>query len=373
MLNNGFLSAGRNQVDKILATGSNSNGRTGLNTIVGNTGGFLTRAGNLGNWDYLSCGFSHSMGIRDGKLYAWGNNANGRTGFNTTVGNTLVPTLITSPLFSDWTKVQCTQTGTIALRAGRIYSCGSNALAATGQNTTVGDTLVLTEITSPSHTDWFDIAMTNLHGHALRSTGLLYSWGDNTNYGTGLGTNVGTTNVPTQVGAFTNWTDIGAGGSCGWAIRAGTLYGWGDGANYRAGLGVLTATTAPTLITSPSHSDWTSIANGLTSGAALRSTGLLYTWGDNTNARTAQGVDTGDTINPTQVGVATNWSFLNMGLGHGVGLRGNDLYVWGNNTSGEGGQGTTGGNILSPTQIGASGRFRFAAAGLSYTLTIPKN
>ena len=42
----------------------------------------------------VSAGGSHSLGIRNGKLFAWGRNGNGRTGLGTDTGNTLTPTQV---------------------------------------------------------------------------------------------------------------------------------------------------------------------------------------------------------------------------------------------------------------------------------------
>jgi alpha-tubulin suppressor-like RCC1 family protein len=45
-------------------------------------------------WEKVLADDSHSLGIRAGGVYAWGSNANGRTGHGTTDGNTLSPTRV---------------------------------------------------------------------------------------------------------------------------------------------------------------------------------------------------------------------------------------------------------------------------------------
>lgn len=376
MLNNGFLSAGANQIDVIYAAGDNTNGITGFNTSVGNQS-TLKRSGNLGSWDQVSATNIHAMGIRDGRLYSWGSNANGRTGLNTTTGNTLTPTLITNPFFTDWDEVNCGWEWTIARRGGRIYSCGNNTSGYTGQNTTVGNTLVLTEITTPAFTDWTKIASGFQHSLALRSTGLIYSWGSNTLFGTAQGIGTGSTNVPTQITSplFTDWTNISAGGNFSLAIRStGLLYSWGDGADYRTGQNINTTITTPTQVTNPLFTDWTKINGRFTASGGIRSTGALYTWGNNLLGNTGQGTTVGATQIPTQVTSPSfsDWTELEVAQSC-LALRGSGLlYSWGDNANGNTALGTTSGSTNVPTQVSSVAKFRDIAAAFKGSLVIAK-
>lgn len=201
----------------------------------------------------------------DGTLWSWGINSNGATGHGATSGNTLVPTQVGSD--DDWLKVIPVTTGTydgssnlgnisvVALKTdGTLWSWGSNTLGLTGQGTTSGNTLTPTQIGADN--DWVSVepfvmgTAYNNNAHvacyiALKSDGTLWSWGSNAHYMTGHGTASGSTNVPTQIGADSDWVKImpmyknaGGLGMMGWsnALRAavvalknnGHVYIWGS-------------------------------------------------------------------------------------------------------------------------------------------------
>lgn len=76
-------------------------------------------------------------------------------------------------------------------------------------------------------------------GLAVTNNGELFSWGSNVNFSTAQGTDVGNTEVPTQVGSDTNWAiPVAGNGGEGLAIKTdGTLWSWGDNVVFRTGLG----------------------------------------------------------------------------------------------------------------------------------------
>jgi alpha-tubulin suppressor-like RCC1 family protein len=162
-----------------------------------------------------------------------------------------------------------------AIKGGKALAWGSNASGITGQNTTSGTTSSPTVLSGfSSDTDWTDISTSGGHSGGIRDSGKLYTWGNNTLYRTGLGTNVGSTNVATRVGSDTDWLRIS-----------------------------------------------TQLAN---CSVATKTTFQLWSWGDNTSGRTGQGTSSGTTNAPTRVGTDSDWKKLIVVAGnaatHGVAI-----------------------------------------------------
>ena len=114
--------------------------------------------------------------------------------------------------------------------------------------------------------------------------------------------------------------------------------------------------------------DFVSGGNGFMAGIK---NGELFTWGNNTNGQTAQGTASGVTLKPTKVGSFTDWVFVSLGDSHGAGIRANGtLWTWGNNTNGRTGLGTTAGNTLNPTQVGTDTDWTYVNCGINHTVAI---
>jgi alpha-tubulin suppressor-like RCC1 family protein len=346
-------------IGKLFSWGINANGATGLNTTTGNTL-VPTQVDNDITWENVSCGFSgaarFSLGIKSGKLFSWGSNANGRTGLNTTTGNTLVPTQVGSD--TDWTIVAASPGQSFAIKSGKLFSWGSNANGATGLNTTTGDTLVPTQV--GSDTDWEIVSLGNNHGSAIK-LGKLFSWGRNDFGATGLNTTTGNTLVPTQVGSDTDWTDVVLNKSnqgmlfAGFGMKSGKLFSWGNNANGATGLNTNVGNTlVPTQV--GTDTDWTDVS-GSVIGTAMFSLGVksgkLFSWGSNANGVGGLNTTTGDNFVPTQVGTDTDWTDVDCGTNVSFAIKSGKLFSWGSNANGRTGLNTTTGNTLVPTQVGS--------------------
>lgn len=277
-------------------------------------------------WAYVSSHCCFTVGIRaDGTLWTWGQNMHGQLGDGTTT-NRLSPV--------------------------RIDSGGWRYVSATG---------------GPGSD----------HTMAIRSDGSLWAWGRNDRGQLGDGTTTWR-NRPVQIGAMTNWASVSASFGHSLAIRTdGTLWAWGSNEHGQLGDGTTTQRNAPVQI--GTDTNWVTVSAGDESEhtVAIRSGGTLWAWGNNANGKTGFGVDTGNTLVPTQVAVGTEletgWAFASAGWGHTVAIRTDgSLWAWGSNASGRTGLGTDTGNTLVPTQIGAGTALEtgwiFVDAG-SYALT----
>jgi alpha-tubulin suppressor-like RCC1 family protein len=236
-----------------------------------------------------------------------------------------------------------------------LWTWGPAANGSLGNNTTTPNLLVPTALNEG--TDW-DLIANGFRQHFAIRNGRLWGWGGNGSYQLGLND---TTNrlVPTQIGSDTNWKSFAVGGGAGGgrvAIKSdGTLWSWGPNTDHRTAQGTSTGNTqVPTQI--GSATDWSKPCSGITANAAIKTDGTLWTWGNNQDYQTAQGTNTGHTTTPTKVGSDTNWGMIALG-GEGLGtvgavaIKGGKLFAWGNNTQAITGRGTTTGTTTTPTEI----------------------
>jgi alpha-tubulin suppressor-like RCC1 family protein len=348
--------------------GSNVNGQTGLGTTVGNTlSPFQVEFSP--NWDVISAGYLHSVAIRsDGSMWSFGANTDGQTGLGLSVGDTLTPTQV--GVATDWVDCSAGRSHSLAVNnSGELYAFGANTSGQTGFGTTAGSTLVPTKIGVA--TDWLSVSAGAFYSLVTKTDGTMYSFGTN-NFGcTGQGISTGDTLVPTQIGIAIDWLYISAGYIHSLAIKTdGTMFAFGGNFNGRTGLGLSTGNTlVPTQV--GVATDWMDCSAGRFHSVTIRSDGSMWSFGDNADGITGLGLSTGNTLVPTQVGVATDWLSVSVGETHSLAIKTNNtIYSFGSNANGQTGFGTTVGNTLTPAQIGIITKWIKINAGVSYSLSL---
>jgi alpha-tubulin suppressor-like RCC1 family protein len=305
--------------------GNNDHGELGVGNRVSRVA--PARVDDASDWTHVSVSLFGSCGVRGGGMYCWGNLARS--------GGSLTPERVGSN--SDWTSVITSGSSFCGLRNGGQIHCGwpgadVHAIVETaGFDTLVGD---------------------STRACALRD-GTLWCWGGN-----GFG------GQPQQVGSFTDWVNVDAGGEKVCGVRAngevycgagysvpftltlvpdisdaaavavdwgqaycvrkqdGTVLCWGN--NWRGELGTLElASDVPPTELTPGTS-WDGIELNYFTSCGLRDGGL-YCWGANVMGKRGTGVDFG------RVGSDDDWTHVSLGEDHACGLRGDgDLYCWGN-------------------------------------------
>lgn len=310
---NGSGSAGNGiRQGKLYSWGINFDGRTGLNTSSGATV-FPTQVGTDSDWFECGSNFGSAGGLKGtGQLWTWGSGSNARSARGTFTFS-LNPARVGT--FADATALDYSggATGAIIRDGGKLFTWGSNASFATGQNTVSGNTTSPTEVPG-SFTDWAIVSMGSLFGLAIRDVdpytggGKLYSWGTNTNGRTGQNNGVGNTQIPTQLGSDTDWVDVSAAynGSFGLGLKTdGSLYSWGFNTSGQLGLNSTTQANAPTEVTT-APSNITVISAGGSYGMLI-SDGRLFAAGRNTQGQMGipQGGD--NLLVFTQVSDQTDW------------------------------------------------------------------
>ena len=346
----------------LYAWGNNSDAQLGDDRLLN----LVPKDINL-NFDYISAGNQYSLGIRDdGELYAWGYNYDGRTGLGTTSGTTLNPTKVGS--FNDWNIISIGSNHSLGIRdGGKLYAWGNNSSGQLGDSTTSRRT---TPIKIGEYNDWEMVSAGITYSLGIRD-GKLYSWGGNQFGKTGLGTTSGNTLIPTQIGSFNDWEMVSAGSFHSLGIRDGELYAWGRNSNGQTGLGTTSGETLePTQV--EEFNDWEIVSAGSTHSLGIRNGGELYAWGNNGNGRLGDGTTINRTL-PVKISDFNDWEMVSAGTGHSLGIRDGKLYAWGNNSNGGTGLDSLSGNTLEPTQVGDFNDWKMISAGNSYSLGIRNN
>jgi len=240
----------------------------------------------------ISGGSGFALGLlADGRLYAWGGNAQGQLGLGSST-NTPWPTLVYQPRrVQGWQAVAAGADFALALdTVGRAWSWGRNSLGELGlghTNSTAAPALLKLP-DGPSQ--WRMITAGTHHSLAVATNGELYAWGYG-EYGQLGNGNTNNQSVPVPVAkpvGVTVWQALSASAWCSFALGDdGELYAWGWETYGTLGLGQEPAYPAlihptPQRVPRPEGVNrWRTVAAGPTHALALGDDGELYAWGDN--------------------------------------------------------------------------------------------
>lgn len=290
-------------------------GQTSLLTLQG--------IGTPSSWSQVSANSSHSIAIRsDGNLFGWGFNASYQVGDNTTITKSS-PVQITSGINTSFNVISAGFDHNLALST-------TNKLYGWGSSTALG------YINEPY--SWTMIASGTGHTAAIRSDGLLFTWGLNSVGQLGLTDTINRSSPvlvgnPNQGTVLSNsWTNVHAGSSTTVAIRSdGTLWAWGLGTTGELGYGTAANRSSPVQI--GSDTNWTNVTVGLSHTIATKTDKTAYAWGLNTNGQL--GINNAiSRSSPVQVtnALVTSWNQISAGTDHTLGVASTGLlYGWGKN------------------------------------------
>lgn len=302
----GGSSCGIKSDDTLWCWGQNTSGQLGDNTTTNRWN--VTAVSGGGTWKSISMGAGYACGIKsDDTAWCWGSNYAGATGQNTTTGTTLVPTQITGG--GSWKALQASgddiRPHTCGIKSDDTLWCwGMNIDGRTGLNTTVGNTLLPTQVTGGGTWKSLSVAGIQFYGFtcAIKSDDTLWCWGDNDIMGQlGDGTFVDKL-VPTQVSGGGAWKQVGGSGIIACAVKTdNSAWCWGTGfynvptavtgggswKMWSGKYGIKTDQsayswdfmTAPTAITGGVV--WDSISTTQSHQCGLTNTGSLLCWGSN--------------------------------------------------------------------------------------------
>ena len=284
----------------------------------------------------------HNLALKkDGTVWGWGYNYYGELGDGTTGTSILTPKQISSSSLSGVINIALGKYHSLALKSdGMVWAWGANYLGQLGDGTTT-DSLVPKQISSSSLSEVIAITAGYYHNLALKSDGMVWSWGRNDSGQLGDGT---TTNslVPKQV--LSGVIAIAAGTDFSLALKSdGTVWGWGYNYYGELGDGTTTNILVPQQISSTLLSGVIAIAAGDDRSLALKSDGTVWSWGRNNFGQLGDGTTTNSPV-PKQI-PSTSLSGVNAitaGVYHSLALKSDGtVWVWGSNSNGQLGDGTT--------------------------------
>ena len=288
------------------------------------------------NWSKISCMLYHTLAIKtDGTLWAWGYDDYGQLGDGTRrISGDSIPNPIQIGTSTDWVDVLSTAHSSFAIKTdGTLWAWGYNGYGGLGLGDTT-DRLVPTQV-GTSNT-WRKISGRHYYTLAIKTDGSLWAWGLNSVGQLGDGTVIDKYN-PIQIGTSTNWAEITCITDSSFAIKTdGTLWAWGLNTSGQLGNGAILSKSNPIQI--GTSTNWYTIDGGSSTNAdavlAIQNNGTLWGWG-NYNS----GVTTLSTLVkiPTQIGIESDWSTINISAGtHAIASKSdNTVWMWGLNSYGE--------------------------------------
>lgn len=319
----------------------------------------------LGYWDDFAAGPFHSIGIKDGELYSWGENLSGQLGLgdNGSGTNRNVPTRVGTD--SNWLKVANIRGSTsLAIKTdGSLWAWGAGGSGQLGIGISGSGAFRNVPTRVGFANNWSMVATGSDHVLAINTSGELWVWGDNNSGELGLGEykSDGFTirfreTTPQRLGTDTNWTYVGAGQASSFAIKSTSeMFSWGN--NSHNHLGYSNTVSGNTVWTPLSVGTGftqvvTNFADYNSGGYSLAlKGGTLFACGNNFYGQLGFG-NTTSVSSFTQVGSFTDWTKISAGiiLGTSAGIREGLLYVWGRNNQSSLGLGDSI-NRSSPTLI----------------------
>jgi len=273
----------------VWAWGANGNGQLGNNSTTDSS--VPVQVSGLTGITAITGGTGSVYALKsDGTVWTWGYNASGQLGNNSTTDSHVPVQVLDSTGSTGLSGVIAIAGGGgsgYALKSdGTVWAWGANAYGQLGNNSTTVSHVpvqVLDSTGSTGLTGVTAVAAGGWSGYALKSDGTVWAWGLNSSGQ--LGNDVTTDNhVPVQVLGLTGVTAIASKYESGYALKSdGTVWAWGYNSDGELGNNLIT--NSPVAVQVSGLSGVTAIAGGGYFGYALKSDGTVWDWGANFNGQ----------------------------------------------------------------------------------------
>jgi alpha-tubulin suppressor-like RCC1 family protein len=288
----------------------------------------------------VSAGFEHTLAIRNGAMYAWGSNENGKLGIDDPADQ-LVPVPVPSTL--RFASVVAAFQHSCALdELGDVYCFGINERGQLGQGHRAAVAgLVRVPLPTPAAT----VSVQSGHACALLRDASVYCWGANAEGQLGQGDpGVGDDVTerdglsPVRIGAA-EWLAVATGDGHTCAVRLdGALFCWGRNSSHELGTDPRIQVRAPLRV--GTDLDWLRPVPGQQYTCGIKRDASVWCWGQNVARQSDEGFPIGidqplvDT--PTRVPGAPAASGLSTMVFHTCAVGPNaGLSCWGRNVEGQ--------------------------------------
>ena len=262
----------------------------------------------------LAAGWTHSVAVRDGQVWTWGDNAYGQLG-QPDAGRALSPRPVSG--LEGVTAVSAAWHTLAVTSDGQVYAWGRNDTGQLGN----GRFGIGEKSYEPARVEGLEdivaVAAGWDHSLALARDGKVYAWGCRSHGQLGDGVHETGASVaqPQAVPALTDVKRVAAGGQHSLALRKdGTVYAWGGNWNGQLGngkVGKKSHSAVPQPVVGPDGkgvlTGIVDIAAGGLHSVAVASDGTVYAWGYNGTGQVPEGGRGGfwETKGKRDVGVPT--------------------------------------------------------------------
>ena len=247
-----------------------------------------------------------------------------------------------------------------AITATSLVSWGLNSSYQVGDGTNNG---TVPPYLNPNITDVIQAEGGQGFTIALRADGQVFTWGENAKGQCGIGTTTPTFRTTSGPSGMSGAVQIAAGQHHAMAIDGnGALAAWGD--NFRGQIGDGTRIERDSPVPVGIGGCVIAVACGLTHTIALRSDGVVYSWGLNSSSALGRGLSNEMYPTPDAIPGLTNVVAISASGFTNLALKGDGtVWAWGSNANGLLGIGSAATDVLTPTRINGLPTIRSVTAG----------
>lgn len=254
--------------------------------------------------------------------------------------------------------------------AGNLWVWGSNGYGVLGDNDFPNPKSSPVQTIAGGST-WQTASTNSLFGAAIKTDGTLWAWGRNSYGQVGDNTTVNKSSPVQTVTFSTDWASVHCGVSSMAAIKKdGTLWTWGYNSYGQLGDDTSTNRSSP-VQTAAFGNNWKQVSGGYAHKAAVKTDGTLWTWGYNYYGQLGDGTKSSfNKKSPIQtVSYGTDWNLVACGNSFTVAIKKDGtLWAWGINGYGQLGNNTTT-NRSSPVQE-ITGGTNWSTVACGYAVTV---